>query len=246
MKRISVILTAMLISLVMGGSWSWAGEQECSTEITGWVLESPGKDWTLVDERTVTDKEAWDEEVVISEAIPAQHYSLKGNSGIEKDEVPVFPADYWQANTKKEPHYQGNATPASNVDGSDYVDGQSGLHYTSNESNGKRDWFYFQAAVPAEIEIVHHEAVTHEEFKFEKTTCVDKPDEPKTDNPDKPDKPDNPDEPKDEPKSPEKASKTPDELPHTGGNLALAGIAGALLAAGSGLVWFGRRRLTDV
>jgi len=33
-----------------------------------------------------------------------QHYSLKGNSGIGKDETPVFPADYWQANTKQEPH----------------------------------------------------------------------------------------------------------------------------------------------
>jgi LPXTG-motif cell wall-anchored protein len=57
--------------------------------------------------------------------------------------------------------------------------------------------------------------------------------EPTQDNPDKPDKP-------------EGAVPVAEELPHTGGNLALAGIAGALLAAGSGLVWFSRRRLTDV
>jgi hypothetical protein len=39
----------------------------------------------------------------------------------------------------------------------------SGLHYTSNESNGKRDWFYYQAPEPAQT----HEA-THEEFKYSK------------------------------------------------------------------------------
>lgn len=287
MRRISVILTAMLVAFLMGGSWAWAGEDQtsddnCVTETTDWVLESPGKGWTLVDERTVVDEEAWEEEVVVTKA---QHYSLKGNSGIGKDEVPVFPADYWQANTKKEPHYQGNATPAQNPDGTPYVDGESGLHYTSNESSGKRDWFYFQ---PEVTEIVEHPAVTHQEYKFSKTTCDEDP-RPitislrqhkfncdgyfmrvvtittldgkvveretskwvKVGDLTKADKVQleclTPiDEPKNEPKSPEKASKTPDELPHTGGNLALAGIAAALLAAGSGLVWFGRRRLTDV
>lgn len=241
MKRIMVILTATIVAVLMGGSWAWAGENErpdrCTTETTGWVLESPGEGWVQIDERTVVDQEAWEEVVVISEAIPAQHYSLKGNSGIGTDEVPVFPADYWQANTHLEPHYQGNGVPTQKPDGSPYVEGDSGLHYASNESSGKRDWFYFQPAVDEVTEIIKHDAVTHQEYKFEKTTCVENPD-----NPDKPDQP-KPDKP--EPK-PEQPVKVAEELPHTGGNLALAGIAAALLATGGGLVWFGRHRLTDV
>jgi pyruvate/2-oxoglutarate dehydrogenase complex dihydrolipoamide acyltransferase (E2) component len=71
-----------------------------------------------------------------------QHYSLKGNSGIGKDETPVWPADYWQANTKQEPHLAGNGQPATWVG----VEGV-GLHYTSNESSGKRDWFYYACVV---------------------------------------------------------------------------------------------------
>jgi len=63
-----------------------------------------------------------------------QHYSLKGNSGIGKDETPVFPADYWQANTKQEPHGDQAAT---------WPNGKPGLHYTSAGSSGKRDWFYY-------------------------------------------------------------------------------------------------------
>ena len=64
-----------------------------------------------------------------------QHYSLKGSSGIGKDETPVFPADYWQANTKQEPHKSNNVTWIGTVG--------MGLHYTSAGSSGKRDWFYY-------------------------------------------------------------------------------------------------------
>jgi hypothetical protein len=71
-----------------------------------------------------------------------QHYSLKGNSGIDKDETPAWPADYWQANTKQEPHLAGNGQPATWLG----VEG-IGLHYTSNESSGKRDWFYYACEV---------------------------------------------------------------------------------------------------
>jgi LPXTG-motif cell wall-anchored protein len=285
MKRITLILSTMLVAFLMGGSWAWAGEtpssdDDCTTETTGWVLESPGQDWTQVDQRTVVDEEAWDETVV---DVEAQHYSLKGNSGIGKDEIPVFPADYWQANAPLEPHYQGHGLPASNVDGSDYIEGQSGLHYTSQGSEGLRDWFYFQAE---ESHVVHHDAVTHEEFVFSKTTC-DNP-HPQTialrahkstcegnfmatitittldgkvisKERSKWVKVSNlthaqkvqlecltPIKPEPTPDKPEGAVPVAEELPHTGGNLALAGIAGALLAAGSGLVWFSRRRLTDV
>jgi LPXTG-motif cell wall-anchored protein len=131
-----------------------------------WVTAelNPGSPYYQVDSRTVVDQEAYDETVVDSEAIPSQHYSLKGNSGIGKDEVPVFPADYWQANSEQEP--PGHYNSAQKPDGSLYQEGDSGLHYTSHGSEGLRDWFYFQAAVPAVTHIVHHDAVTHEEFQY--------------------------------------------------------------------------------
>lgn len=161
-------LGTMSIMLAAPAAQAGDGDQTCTTETTGWVLEAPdGRDWVQIDQRTVTDEEAYNE--TVSEATEAQHYSLKGNSGIGKDEVPVFPADYWQANTTQEPHYAGNGLPASNVNGSDYVEGDEGLHYASAGTSGLRDWFYFQAAHDAVI--VHHDAVTHEEYVFQLTTC---------------------------------------------------------------------------
>ena len=278
MKRILTILTATLVAILMSGSWAWAGTERpdrCTTETTGWILESPGEGWVQIDERTVIDEEA-------VEGVEAQHYSLKGNSGIDKDEVPPTPSenpDIWQANTHLEPHYQGNGLPASNVDGSDYVEGDSGLHYTSNESSGKRDWFYFQPEVPGK------DAVTHQEYRFEKTTCepvvitqtlrqhkyncdgyflrtvtiktvdgevvskeysewVKTGDLTKRDKirlecvtpVDEPEKQDKPDKPvKNEPKQP--------ELAQTGANTGLALLGGALVLAGSGIL-FARRFLT--
>jgi hypothetical protein len=52
--------------------------------------------------------------------------------------------------------------------------------------------------------------------------------------------PDKPDAPK-----PDKPEKPVEELAATGGNLTYAGLAAALLASGSGMLWFSRRRLTD-
>lgn len=143
------------------------------------VVDEPAYDETITDseayDETVVDKAAWDETVVCKPAWDetvvdqeAQHYSLKGNSGIGKDETPVFPADYWQPNTHKEPHGSDNVTWVSKVG--------VGLHYTSHNSEGKRDWFYFSPEVthvvhhpaktkvihhPAETHVVHHDAVTH-------------------------------------------------------------------------------------
>ena len=87
------------------------------------------------------------------DAIEAQHYSLKGNSGNGQAETPADPTvnpDIWQANTHQEPHYAGGATPADDGDGA-YIDGESGLHFTSHGpvGEGLRDWFYFQPAVDA-------------------------------------------------------------------------------------------------
>ena len=143
----------------------------CTTETTGWVTEAPpGDGWTLTDERTVTDQAAYDETIIDSEAIPAQHYSYKGGP-IEGTPTDLPPSDDWQANTTLEPHSQGGGVPASNPDGSDYVEGNSGLHYTSAGNRGLADWFYFQAAQPEQSHVVHHEAVTHEEFMFQKISC---------------------------------------------------------------------------
>jgi hypothetical protein len=106
--------------------------------------------------------EATEDEVVI---VGTQHYSLKGNSGIEGEDVPVFPADYWTPNTEKEPHLQGKGDPATwyPVDPA-----TEGLHYTSSDEPdpkdgdgngaGNRDWFYFEVVrqtIPGTAEVSH-------------------------------------------------------------------------------------------
>lgn len=86
-------------------------------------------------------------------AVTAQHYSWTGGPRDLDEGAPPTPAEDpedWQANTSQEPHYKGGGTPAQKPDDSDYVDGDSGLHYTSHGSSGKADWFYFRAATPAQ------------------------------------------------------------------------------------------------
>lgn len=128
---------------------------ECDTT-RSWVLTVHHDAVTHEETTTVVDEPAYDETIVDAPAVPAQHYSLKGNSEIGKYDVPVFPADYWQANAKKEPHLNNpNIT---------WIEGYGhGLHYASHGSKGNRDWFYFQPAVPEQTHVVHHDAVTHEE-----------------------------------------------------------------------------------
>jgi LPXTG-motif cell wall-anchored protein len=155
-----------------------SADPTCTTETTDWVAEPPsGEGWTQTDERTVTDEAAYDETIIDSEAIPAQHYSYTGGP-IEGTPSDLPPSGNWQANTTLEPHYQGGGVPASNPDGSDYVEGDSGLHYTSAGNSGLAAWFYFQAAQPAQSHVVHHEAVTHQEFIFQRISCGN--DEPTT------------------------------------------------------------------
>lgn len=110
-------------------------------------------------------KEAWTE--IVKEAEPGQHYSLKGNSGIGKDETPVWPADYWQANTEQEPHDNGAGNPVTWVE----TEG-SGLHFASHgpEGEGLRDWFYYKAPVAAEV--IEHEA------EYEDVKVIDVPGSP--------------------------------------------------------------------
>jgi LPXTG-motif cell wall-anchored protein len=195
-----ILAATAALTLGLGGVLATAApasatsDDNCRTEKTGWLLEAPdGDGWIQVDQRTVTDKEAWEEVIVISEAVPGKHYVHAHNEGddpLGNDEVPPTPSEdpsVWQENTHLEPHTQGAATPANNVDGTPYEKGDSGLHYTSHPGNpndesgeGRRDWFYFQAPVDEVTEIVKHDAVTHKEYKYERTTCdpVDRPANP--------------------------------------------------------------------
>lgn len=103
------------------------------------------------------------------EAVPGQHYSLKGNSGIGKYEVPPTPEvnpDIWKADTEQEPHANGNGGKNITWLGTP----GSGLHYASKGSKGKRDWFYYRAPVEGqeevteEIKVVDKEAWTETVF----------------------------------------------------------------------------------
>lgn len=162
---------------VYGDSQTTTADDGCTTTTTQEYsrLLTPGTegvfgDWTewqvtqshLLSEPTVpanTNTHEWQvlgpESVGNDDAVEAQHYSLKGKAKTEKDGIPPTPAenpDIWQANTHKEPkgHYGHMYKP----DGSLYVEGDSGLHYASHESNGKRDWFYFE---PGHAETFHDE-----------------------------------------------------------------------------------------
>lgn len=100
----------------------------------GWEERTRTKQFTTEHE---VDKFTRERTRTYTPEVKGQHYSLKGNSGIGKNDTPVFPAWYWQANTHHEPH-QHAIYP---------VEGST-LHYTST-GNGKRDWFYFEAGTPA-------------------------------------------------------------------------------------------------
>lgn len=112
------------------------------------VVDVPGS--PAVEEVSHTERK------LVTEAVAGQHYSLKGNSGIGKDETPVFPAEYWQANTEQEPHDNGAGSPVTWLD-----QVGSGLHYASHGSEGLRDWFYFKPgtdAVYEDVKVVDVEA----------------------------------------------------------------------------------------
>ncbi len=127
-----------------------------TTETTGWVLTSPGEGWVKVEQRTVTDVNAYDE--VIVETQPGQHYSWNGgNRGVDDPPTVVPPHADWQANTEQEP-------PGHLVSATWFNDS---LHVTGN-SPSNASWFYY--VHPVEEVVEHHDAVTHEEFRFERTT----------------------------------------------------------------------------
>jgi hypothetical protein len=145
-----------------------------------------------------------EETVVVTPAVPGQHYSLKGNSGIGKDEVPPTPAvnpSIWQANTSQEPH--------DNNPNITWLDG--GLHYASHGSKGKRDWFFYRAPVAEvtdTVTIVDEEAWT--EYIEHPAVVCETPTETPTDTPT--DTPTTPtDTPTDTPTVPTEVPVTPEQ-----------------------------------
>lgn len=177
-KQLALLLTFLmgLAMLSIGFQQSatatpGGGDDGCTTEYSGWVTQSPGEGWVKIDTRTVVDKAAYDDPPTKVVDVAAKHYSLKGNSGLGTYDTPAPPGpgvSYWQDNTSQEPHGSDGVTWLSGVG--------SGLHYTSAGSSGKREWFYFQPEVSHMVPGAHHDAVTHEEYKYKKVTCP--PDEP--------------------------------------------------------------------
>ncbi len=226
MRKLLAALAIAVASLTLAGP---AFAETCvptdgTVETTEWVTEKPeGKGWKLIAERTVVDEEAYDETIP---GTPAQHYSYKGGPIEGTPLPPAEDPESWQANTHLEPHYQGGATPANQPGGDPYTDGEGGLHYTSHQSEGLADWFYFDPGTPDTV--VHHDAVTHQEYKYQRTT-----DGTECDDDDKPKPP-----PGDDKEPPQKF----DDLPVTGFDAtAAAGIATVLAAIGSLALWYSRK-----
>jgi hypothetical protein len=209
MKRTLSILAALILAVgifaglggvvasgnAVASEKEWCYPSEAITWTTGWVLESPGGGWYLVDQRTVVDVEAYDEQVLVEEAYDEvvfdywQRYSLVGGSWPE-GATPSFPNPgepfRWQANVKGDPHGVG----------------VEGAYDVSNGSSGNSDWFYLEAVEKvihheAVYETVHHEAVTHEEYKysFDDPAVVCPPDPTDPTEPTEPTEPNEPNEP---------------------------------------------------
>lgn len=180
-KLFLLLVSAVLLFGAMGATASAA--EPCvprDAETTGWVLTDqvpPGDGWYLSDTRTVVDEEGY-----VIPGTPSQHYSYKGGPIEGTPLPPSEDPDAWQANTEQEPHYAGNATPAQKPDGSPYVDGDSGLHYTSHGNAGLADWFYFDPGTPDEVV----DAVTHTEYMYARDAV--KCDTPPRGGPEKPER----------------------------------------------------------
>ena len=213
MKRVLAIFGVLAIATIMFGGVASASE-ECTTDTTGWVLESPGPKWVQVDERTVVDQKAQD-------AVPGYWANLIWHNYTGNDKE--YPAD-GSGPSLDDPNW--HALPA---------DPQSEVHSVpprvpnvpynvSNENSGHGSWFLWTGTWVPEVPAV--EEVTHQEYKFEKTTCVDKPVPPKN--------PNNPNPPADNP--PNADVPTQPELPHTGANPWLAAIGVLMVGAGAGAI----------
>lgn len=140
---VSILMIAATVGAqgTEGGDTPGCTPQTAYAEETGWVLVSPGDGWYQIGQRTVTDQEAYDEEVFDH----WQRYSWTGGPH-DSDDPPAFPSDDWQSNVQGDPHDVG----------------QPGAYFRSHGNSGKGDWFYLEAVT----KVINHPAVTHEEYRF--------------------------------------------------------------------------------
>ena len=157
-----VLALAGIVAVLSGGLLFLTAGSATSVPTTQDAPCVPSDPWTeTIEHPEVSHVET----VVVTPAVPAvpgQHYSLKGSSGIEGDAVPPAPdvkPEFWQENTEQEPHLGGN--DGKNVTWYPVDPATSGLHYTSVQGN--RNWFYFRAPVPAQPEVTEQVTVVDEE-----------------------------------------------------------------------------------
>lgn len=132
---IAVLIAVFALVLVFDND---ANATECVPR-AAWTetIQHPAKTHTKT--VTVTDREAYDEEVFVGWI----RYSWTGGPHTE-DAAPaeVPPSENWQENVHGDPHGVGKAGP----------------YFRSNGNSGNGDWFYLLAVTKT----VHHPAVTHE------------------------------------------------------------------------------------
>ena len=150
-KILIALVAAVLVAVGVGAIKNAAGatdKDDCEptdgwTEVTDWVLESPGEGWYQVDERKVVDQEATEDEVVFDHW---QRYSWTGGPH-ESDDPPPFPHEDWQPNVQGDPHGVGT----------------EGAYWRSHGGSGNGDWFYLEAVTKV---VPGQEEVSHIEYKF--------------------------------------------------------------------------------
>jgi hypothetical protein len=117
------------------------GEPSLDINDASWVETNPGAGWIQFAQDTVVDQPAWDEAVFAH----WQRYSWTGGPHAS-DDPPAFPSSDWQPNVAGDPHGVG----------------VEGAYYRSAGNSGNGDWFYLEAVK----DTVHHEAVTHQVYRF--------------------------------------------------------------------------------
>jgi hypothetical protein len=131
------------------------GEVETRTiagtaETTGWVAESPGDGWVQVAERTVVDQPAWTE---VEPGEPGFWANFEPTNDVAFEGPPLWPSD--PRGTWSEPKHQGGP--------------QQGASGVFHNGGGHGSWYYRSQGTPDRV-IAEHPAVTHQEFRFERTT----------------------------------------------------------------------------
>ena len=152
MKKYLSIAAALIVMVGVVATTGTAGtphEEPCEpqdawTEITGWVLGSPGEGWYQVDERTVVNQEAteggWTNQV---------WHVYAGNNN--SDVAPALDDSHWQA-TGADPQSANHA----------FENHTPNVPYSVDKANGRgSDWFLWTATF-----VEGQEEISHSEFIF--------------------------------------------------------------------------------